>query len=547
MIETRRVAGLLCVTIFAAALSATAAPKREFTLDEWRKYQDRLIEAGEQERALKEFRERVAGKETPQNRYLLGRVYGKIRQLAKARAEFERALELDLQYAPACQGLAVCLVASGELARAREELRRAVRLDPKDSESRLMLAGLLAETGEVVEGEKMLLALLKEDPRRVDARFLLARILMQTKRVEKAYAEFKTVLHQDKEHDGARLLLALSAMLLQKWSVAESQLRAILKKRPRDPEASLMLVECLAQSARSTEDPEERKARYGEAYAILDGLEAGQPGEALIKAIGQARELVRAHQRGRGGARSIGEYVVKTIERLKSEDVEERRNAMRTLLKFSFKRVPGPVVLHVTDPDVTVRVLVIRLIGQAAEDTSIPLLSIKLRHPKDADESPLVRGACVDALRKIASEAAVPVLLVALEDESAYVVEMVIRALRTRCGVRFAGGDITAEIEDPIKKKKLQQSWWRWWRSPRASAQKARAIEGMRAIMTRSKSRTLLSYLVPLLEDEDPEIFDAAYDVLVEVTGKSFGEARDADARARIAKEAREWVKAGRN
>jgi hypothetical protein len=53
----------------------------------------------------------------------------------------------------------------------------------------------------------------------------------------------------------------------------------------------------------------------------------------------------------------------------------------------------------------------------------------------------------------------------------------------------------------------------------------------------------MLRYVVPLLRDEDSEVFDAAYAVFSDVSGVSFGEAKDADARKRVAEKAAEWLR----
>jgi HEAT repeat protein len=404
-------------------------------------------------------------------------------------------------------------------------LRRAITIDENDEQSRLLLAEVLAGTGDRSGAIEILVQFLEKNPTHRAARFLLGQTYFRARQMERARDEFKALLFHDKENVAARKALALCYMALRDLERAEPELEKLLAARPKDQEARLMLVDVLLGLGRI----EDARARLKEA------LEGELPPEVEKRVREKIADLEKPGA-GTPAARTLDDLAKK----LESEDPRVRREVMRRLATLKFSRVPRVIMKHIVDEDVGVRVLVARIVGETGDPGSVPVLALKLRHPRDRDESKLVRGACAEALGRIPSPASVPVLLTVLGDEEPYVVELALRALRARCGVRFSEGDAAAAVEKDAEA--VRQAWWRWWRSDRAVAWKFKAV----VAIAKLGSKAMVTFLVPLMEDADADVFTAAYAAFTELTGQSFGEVKDDPKdRARVAKAAREWWKAG--
>jgi len=513
---------LLALLLLAIAGNAFAAP---ISLDDWRKYQDQLLKAGQGERLLKEFRDRAKAEETALHKFLLGRAYVKLDRHDEARSEFERATEIDPLFAPAYQGLAICMIRRGEVVEAIQALQRGVELDGTDVDSKHMLAELLAGTKRIPAAEELVVQILRQDPKHVQARILYARIHRHQRRPEKAVEELRVVIQQAPGNLQARHLLVECVGMLNDPAGMERELREIIERAPMQPVGPFALTQLLVA-----------QKKFGEARKVLIAYRERKPGAEIEKEIDRALEQMSKMDDGLGDVQTIGDL----IDKLETDDVKVRRKVLRHLLRLDFRRgVPRAVVQHVLDKDEEVRVLVIRLMGKAKDRNTLAVLALKLGHEKDKDKSRIVRGACVEALRSLRTEAVVPVLLAALADDSPYVRELALSALRYRCGKRFVPGD-PADVATE-KADEVRRFWWGWWTSDKAKYRKIRAMKGV----TESGLLAMARFVVPLLVDEDPEVFAAAYAAFRSLTKKSFGEPDGSPAtRARIAKEARDWWKA---
>jgi tetratricopeptide (TPR) repeat protein len=524
-VRVRRWAFIVVVVLLVSVAGRAVAEPGAPTLDDLRKYQDQLLKAGEKERVLGEFRERVKKEETAINRFLLGRLLFKLKEFAKARSEFDRALELDPLCGPACQGMALCLVKDGEYEQAIRRLKQAITLDPKDDTSRLLLADVLAGTGDHPGAIKLLGAFLDKKPAHIAARFLLGQIHFRARSAEKARDEFKALLFHDKTFIPARKALVLCYQALKDFTNAEAELRKIVTLAPKDLEAYLRLADVLLQMR-----------RLPEARAIFEKLlESDLPAD-IKKQVQEQIDLIDQA----GASLTVVKLLERLAAKLKDKNPAVRRAAMGRLATIDFNRVPRIILEHIVDTDVGVRVLVARIVGMTGDDASVPVLALKLRHPRDRDESKLVRGACAEALGKIPAPATVPILLTVLGDKDPYVIELALLSLRGRTGLRFSKDDAATAVEKSLDD--VRQAWWRWWRSDKAVVWKLNAIESIKKL----ESKALVSYLVPLMEDQKVEIFAAAYKAFTALTVKSFGKVKDDPKdRARVAKLAREWWKAG--
>jgi tetratricopeptide (TPR) repeat protein len=333
MTHHRRHVGPAVVLLGALAVLAFAVPASGQTLDAWKQYQDDLARAGEKERLLSEFKQRAASEESAVNRYLLGRVYGLIEDLAKARVEFELSLEMDPDYVPSLKGLAVCHLGTREPDLAIEKLRRCRKLAPDDGDVVTMLADALGQTGKRTEALRLLEGYLQKEPEHVQSRYLLAILLFQTGEFERAEFEFRTVINLDPTRVQARSDLAHCLLQLQDYAGAIEQMRKAVELAPQFPPFRIKLSQFLANAGRYEEARE----------ALRPLLEMELPPETKEQ-IGRqikALELYAKGLIGPGAGIEDAERVGQLLELLKDEDVQIRRNAVLQLSQFVFPNGPA--------------------------------------------------------------------------------------------------------------------------------------------------------------------------------------------------------------
>jgi tetratricopeptide (TPR) repeat protein len=456
---------------------------------------------------------------------LLGRACLAIGDTRRARIAFERALRIDDSHASSLMGLAACHLDAGELDLAIGALWRCRRLAPDDAGVVTRLADALEGAGRRTEALDLLAGFRLEEPEHGPVRHRLAILLFKTGEFRRAADEFRAAVRLDP--GGAP------------WAIDR-----MLEDVEEDPELYRMWLSTILIGA----------GMYREATNTLRPLlDMDLPPRTKERIRWQIRFLEELHARdligpgandedeapiGPGASDEDAERVRELLGRLDDEDVEVRREVIEQLDRLTFSSgLPRRVLRCLQDEDARIRMAVIRMIVRNEDARAVPVLCLLLRHRTEKDESEIVRGAIVDALLALESPAAYPVLLSALQDESIHVRERTLRALRRLTGEWLLSGGLRPLVVDRLKE--LQQAWWRWWESRKARDHKLATIRAIGEI----GSKSMLRYVVPLLRDEDSEVFDAAYAVFSDVSGVSFGEAKDADARKRVAEKASEWLR----
>ncbi len=101
-------------------------------------------------------------------------------QLGEAKAAYERATELDPDFAAAWTNLGSLLAMAGELDRARDCFDEALRSDPGQPEAQCNLAELALRGGELDLAIRGFRQVLRKDPDHLEAHYGLARGLLET-------------------------------------------------------------------------------------------------------------------------------------------------------------------------------------------------------------------------------------------------------------------------------------------------------------------------------------------------------------------------------
>lgn len=143
-----------------------------------------------------------------QLRVLLGNAYYADGQIAKAREELQRAVELQPKLAAGHCNLAVVLHAQSQLAQARVHYEEALRLDSTLVEARVGLGTLLCRMDQLVQGLAQLERALEWDPARLAVRYNLAVGYYQAGDFHKAITHLEILLQSDSTYAGAGQALA---------------------------------------------------------------------------------------------------------------------------------------------------------------------------------------------------------------------------------------------------------------------------------------------------------------------------------------------------
>jgi superkiller protein 3 len=225
----------------------------------------RRIDKNEFEAAVAPLQKVIA--EEPEFAYAhfqLAYVYTALKNTKDARAEYERAIELDPKMFEAYLNLGTLLLDADPSA-ARAPLSKAVELLPAQSRPRFLLgvaeerAGELAKAADSFEGAARL------DPGDAETSLHLANLYGQLKRFAEAEAKFRRVLELQRNEPHALLGLARSLDAQKKPEAVEAY-KNYLDAQPGDSAARARLVHLLLESQQADA-----------ALAELDCADAGKP------------------------------------------------------------------------------------------------------------------------------------------------------------------------------------------------------------------------------------------------------------------------------
>ena len=224
----------------------------------------------------------------------LGYAYTALEKTKEARAEYERALQLDPKMAEAALNLGILLL-NEEPAAAVRPLEKAVELLPAESRPRVLLGLAYEKSGESEPAARAYLGALALDPKDGETSMRLARLYARQNRPAEAEGRFRAVLESDPQSQAALLGLAESLELEKKPEALEAY-RNYLKRRPDDVAAREHLVHLLIASEKYEEAlAESEKTQKGGAPSI-DSLKLradiliGQ--KKLDEAIGVLKQAV---------------------------------------------------------------------------------------------------------------------------------------------------------------------------------------------------------------------------------------------------------------
>ena len=178
---------------------------------------------------------------------LLGTVAMANRDLATARREFDRALQLDSANTEARQSR-VMIDAGKNPATARTLLAGELEKSPNDPRLLKTMASAYAAEGNVNEEEKTLRKLIEVDPRNLEAFGALAGVYMRTNRLDQARASFESIIKQRPKDAVAHTMLGEILQAQQKHAEAQKVYEAIVGKPEEAPIAANNLAWLYAEN-----------------------------------------------------------------------------------------------------------------------------------------------------------------------------------------------------------------------------------------------------------------------------------------------------------
>lgn len=208
--------------------------------------------------------------------FQLGYAYTGLGRTTDARAEYQRATELDPKMSEAFLNLGLSELASDPAA-AVAPLQRAVELMPSDAQPKIVLASALARSGKLDDAIRQYQAANELDGRNYALHLGLAEALSAKGRLPDSENEFRAAIALESSNGAsdpvAHLGLGNCLLAQKKYSEAANELAIYLKAQPRDEKTRMARVSALIEAA-----------KYDDAVAELDRSAASvQPNVTYLK------------------------------------------------------------------------------------------------------------------------------------------------------------------------------------------------------------------------------------------------------------------------
>ena len=434
--------------------------------------QDRATKstATERDRVVALYRSRAQTRGDALDRYLYGRMLALVGELDRAAEEFNRALELDLFFFWAWDGLGVYYVNRQMLPSAIKCFEKVLTIEPNYLKSTVGLTQCYARTGQHRKASLKLEELLKRgDVRRdreglIELTLLLADVYRGMKDWPRCIETLSGLLNGGYEDTRVRALRALGYVGLEQWHDAANDY-GILASRTTGEQRSRYLLRkgtCLV-----------RLGRNHEAADLFDAGLKDSKSMQFDERTRLRRQVIQLRKRKAiEDPKKERPTLDDWIKRLKtSTEPKRRREAMmvlasapRTLPPERRKIVNRAIMEALLIDDTFVQARAVQEIGKrfrAAE----PIVDIVLSMVRDERRDPLVRATAAHVLRDWDTPRAVPYLIKAIASDDDYLFSSAHDALNdlTRAWVeRILPEHVTKRDRARVRKK-----WDVWYRANR--------------------------------------------------------------------------------
>lgn len=234
----------------------------------------------------------------PEPPTFLGVSYGLQGDRAKARAAFERAVEIEPQYISAASNLAALATADGDFDAAREQYERILAYEPGDVRTLVKLAKLERAAGDLEAHERRLEQALAAEPDALQARVLLAGHYVQTNNPLRALAVLNEVRDAYSEQPGFLAALAGTQLAAKEIPSAARSANSLARLLPREPIAQYLLARVYA----AAEDFEGLRAQLRIAFNLDPDNAAAGP---LMRRLATLAPDIRAARAAIGDLKAV--------------------------------------------------------------------------------------------------------------------------------------------------------------------------------------------------------------------------------------------------
>lgn len=172
-------------------------------------------------------------------------------ELAKARVQFQNAVQIKEKMVSAWYGLAQVAEAEGDLPKLYGILNKVVELDPKHAEAKIKLGRLLLVGGKVDEALEMSNAAIALAPQDLTAQSLKAAVLLKLEDSKAAVELANSVLSVSPHNDEALMVLAMEQLKSGKPEQAVEYLNKGIAKSEKNLAMQMMKIQALNNMKKS--------------------------------------------------------------------------------------------------------------------------------------------------------------------------------------------------------------------------------------------------------------------------------------------------------
>lgn len=438
---------------------------------------DGTAEQLKQVKTLYASRARTRG--TAVDHYLHGRMLGLTGELDRAYEQFKLALQQDLYFYWAWDGIGVYHVNRGDYALAREAFKRVLQLNPDYRKAAFGIVESYTQERNVQQAVSKLQEIISNNGRKLDpeierqARLQLANLYRGQGEPASAIKELDWLIKNGVDIARVRAMRANCNTALERWAAAISDYRRMLELDPEDHRWHFYIARCYVALGRNADAARE----YGEGLRI-GGTRIDRGTAATIEE--ERLRLLELPPVQKPDKRSLGldDYINLAKN---SASLEKRRQAVFTLVRSPLrlpseeatKKVLGAFLNGVRDPDPVIQAVclreVVRRLGGTQRDDSIRALVIEVVRSGGTD--PKLRGMAYRLLGTWEDRYVMPYLLMGMRGESdPYVFEQLHETMN-RVSLawveRIAPPNLTAQDMARIRSK-----WEKWYREHRDAYRK---------------------------------------------------------------------------
>jgi tetratricopeptide (TPR) repeat protein len=222
--------------------------------------------------AVRSYKEYLAKKpDDAEAHFDLGNAYASLKQVADAKAEYEKAISLDPKLDAAYVNLGITLMDTDPAA-AIEPLQKAAALLPNEARPQFLLGWAYERSAKAPLAIEHYRAAEKLDEKNSDIHFALGRVLLTSNQPAEAETEFRAAIASDASNAQAHLGLSQALAAQKKSEEAAAELGKYLEAQPSDSEARVSRALALAKLGKNEEALAELDRAAGSNQETLSAL-----------------------------------------------------------------------------------------------------------------------------------------------------------------------------------------------------------------------------------------------------------------------------------